>query len=86
MCAHLTQRKAKPTGMAYVDSTTHKVYRNLRIPRHKVFVDIAMRGKGYRGWLYGFKLHLLMIEHQFLKWLMGFWVRCTATKDIYQNR
>jgi len=27
---------------------------NQRIPRHKVFKDIAQRGKSSAGWFYGF--------------------------------
>ena len=33
---------------------------NLRIPRHKVFKDIAQRGKTSTGWFYGFKLHMVI--------------------------
>lgn len=32
----------------------------MRISRHKVFGDVAQRGKGTMGWFYGFKLHLIM--------------------------
>ncbi len=60
LCSYLTQRKSKPTGIAYVDSTILKVCHNLRIPRHKVFSKEAERGKGTIGWFYGFKLHLII--------------------------
>ena len=60
LCSYLTHRKAKPTGIAFIDSTTLKVCHNLRIPRHKVFADIAERGKSTMGWFYGFKLHLVI--------------------------
>jgi transposase len=60
LCSYLKQRFAKPTGIAFIDSTTLKVCHNMRIPRHKVFADVAQRGKGTMGWFYGFKLHLIM--------------------------
>jgi hypothetical protein len=60
LCSYLKQRFSKPTGIAFIDSTTLKVCHNLRIPRHKVFDGVAERGKGTMGWFYGFKLHLIM--------------------------
>ena len=60
MCAYFETVKGKPTGIAFVDSTSLKVCHNIRIPRHKVFADSAKRGKGTMGWFYGFKLHLLV--------------------------
>lgn len=60
LCSYLKRRFAKPTGIAFIDSTTLKVCHNLRIPRHKVFADSAERGRGTMGWFYGFKLHLIM--------------------------
>ena len=60
MCAYFETVKGKPTGIAFVDSTSLKVCHNIRIPRHKVFADTAKRGKGTMGWFYGFKLHLLI--------------------------
>ena len=60
MCAYFQTVKGKPTGIAFVDSTSLKVCHNIRIPRNKVFDGIAKRGKGTMGWFYGFKLHLLI--------------------------
>ncbi|WP_304364620.1 transposase, partial [Xenorhabdus cabanillasii] len=37
LCSYLTQLKGKPTGMAFIDSTSLRVCHNIRIPRHKVF-------------------------------------------------
>ena len=51
------------TGIYYIDSTTLKVCRNQRIHQHKVFKDIAKRGRSSMGWFFGFKLHLV-INHQ----------------------
>jgi len=36
------------------------VCENIRIPRHKVFKELAQRGKTSIGWFYGFKLHLVI--------------------------
>ncbi|WP_108649761.1 IS982 family transposase [Dongshaea marina] len=60
LCSYLTHRQAKPTGIAFVDSTKLQVCHNLRIPRHQVFQGAAKRGKGTMGWFYGFKLHLII--------------------------
>jgi hypothetical protein len=43
------------TGIYYIDSTALPVCDNHR--RHKVFADLAQRGK--MGWFFGFKLHLV---------------------------
>ena len=45
------------TGLYYIDSTALPVCDNHRISRHKVFADLAQRGK--MGWFFGFKLHLV---------------------------
>lgn len=63
LCSYFSYLKGKPTGIAFVDSTSLKVCHNLRIPRHRVFDGIAKRGRGTMGWFYGFKLHLI-INHQ----------------------
>lgn len=47
------------TGKYFVDSTKLPVCHNLRIYRHKVFKDVAKRGKTSTGWFFGFKLHLI---------------------------
>ena len=52
----------KCTGISFVDSTLLRVCRNQRIHMHKVFKDIAQRGKCSLGWFYGFKLHLICNE------------------------
>jgi hypothetical protein len=50
----------RETGRYFVDSTKLAVCHNLRINRHKVFKDVAQRGKTSTGWFYGFKLHLVL--------------------------
>lgn len=53
---------AKHTGLGYIDSTPIPVCHNKRIYRHKVFKDLAARGKSTMGWFFGFKLHLVINE------------------------
>jgi len=48
------------TGISFVDSTALKVCGNKRINRHRVFENIAQRGKTTMGWFFGFKLHLII--------------------------
>ncbi len=46
--------------MAFISSTTLSVCHNKRIGRHRVFAEVARRGKSSMGWFYGFKLHLIV--------------------------
>ncbi len=55
--------KGQCTGISIVDSTPIAVCDNLRISRHRVFDDLAARGKSSTGWFFGFKLHAV-INHQ----------------------
>lgn len=50
----------KCTGITFVDSSPIRVCKNQRIHSHKVFKDLAQRGKSSMGWFYGFKLHLVI--------------------------
>jgi hypothetical protein len=50
----------KCTGISFVDSTILTVCHARRINSHRVFKDIARRGKTSTGWFYGFKLHLII--------------------------
>ena len=43
-----------------MDSTSLKVCHNRRIKQHKVFKDLAARGKTSVDWFFGFKLHLVV--------------------------
>ncbi len=49
-------------GLSFIGSTALLVCDNHRIHNHKVFAELAERGKGSRGWFYGFKLHLVVNE------------------------
>jgi len=60
LCAYLAQRLGTVTGIAFIDSTPLPVCHNKRIARHRVFADLAARGKSSYGWFYGFKLHLIV--------------------------
>ena len=57
---YLNSRKGKITGISFIDSTPLKVCHNVRIGRNKVFKGIAKRGRNSMGWIYGFKLHLVV--------------------------
>ena len=60
MCAYLTSKLGKPTGIQFVDSTKIEVCHIIRAKRNKVFDGIACHGKGTMGWSFGFKLHLII--------------------------
>jgi hypothetical protein len=62
LCTYLQSRLGSCTGIAFVDSTPLAVCDNRRIARHKVFSDLAARGRTTMGWFYGFKLHLIVNE------------------------
>ena len=60
MCLYLRVRFGQRTGVAFIDSTPLSVCRNNRIGRHRVFAEVATRGKSSMGWFYSFKLHLIV--------------------------
>jgi len=55
----LASRLGRKTDIYYIDSTPLAVCHNRRINRHKVFAELAARGKTSMGWFFGFKLHLV---------------------------
>ena len=60
LCAFLLSHLGEPTGIAFIDSTSLEVCDPHRIPSHRVFRDVAQRGKTSTGWFFGFKLHLII--------------------------
>ncbi len=60
MCLNLRGRSGQATGVAFIDSTPLSVCHNRRIGRHRVFAEVATRGKSSMGWFYGFNLHLIV--------------------------
>ena len=63
LCAYLQTCFGQCSGLSFVDSTALAVCHNRRIPHHRVFRDIAQRGKTSMGWFYGFKLHVVINQH-----------------------
>ncbi len=60
LCAYLRQCYGTCTGTSFIDATALAVCHNRRIAQHKVFRDLAARGKTSVGWFFGFKLHLVV--------------------------
>lgn len=60
LCFYLQTRKGKTAGIAFIDSLPLAVCHNRRIPSHRVFSQVAERGKSSVDWFYGFKLHLIV--------------------------
>lgn len=63
LMTYLHCHRGKCTGISFVDSTPLRVCDNHRIHSHKVFADLAQRGKSSTGWFFGFKLHLIINDH-----------------------
>jgi hypothetical protein len=60
LCAYLRSCYGECTGISFIDSTPVAVCHNRRIGRHRVFAEVAQRGKNSVDWFYGFKLHLVV--------------------------
>jgi transposase len=60
LCAYVRSCFGSCSGISFMDSTSLKVCHNRRIPQHKVFQNIAARGKTSVDWFFGFKLHLVV--------------------------
>lgn len=62
LCVYLKHCFGNCTGISFLDSTKIQVCHNRRISSHKVFQDLAQRGKTSVDWFFGFKLHLVVNE------------------------
>ncbi|MEP0753099.1 IS982 family transposase [Trichocoleus sp. Lan] len=62
LCVCLKHCFGQCSGISFIDSTSLKVCHNRRISQHRVFKDIAARGKTSVDWFFGFKLHLVVNE------------------------
>ncbi len=62
LCAYLRHCFGHCSGTSFIDSTSLKVCHNRRIAGHRVFKDLAARGKTSVDWFFGFKLHLVVNE------------------------
>lgn len=60
LCAYLRSCFGTCSGISFMDSSSLKVCHNRRIRQHRVFRDLAERGKTSVDWFYGFKLHLVV--------------------------
>ena len=60
LCAYLRSCFGTCTGISFMDATSLKVCHNKRISQHKVFKNVAARGKTSVDWFFGLKLHLVI--------------------------
>lgn len=60
LCAYLQHCYGSCTGLSFVDSTALSVCHNRRIKQHRVFEDVAARGRTSVDWFFGFKLHMIV--------------------------
>ena len=60
LCAYLSTHKGQRRGIPFIDSMPVAVCHNRRIHSHRVFNQIAKRGKNSVGWFYGFKVHQVL--------------------------
>lgn len=60
LCVFLQGLTGEQTGIYFVDSMIIKACHIRREKQHRVFKDIAKKGKSTMGWFFGFKLHLVI--------------------------
>lgn len=59
LCVYLHSCLGTCSRISFVDSTRLAVCHNRRIHQHRVFRELAARGKTSVDWFFGFKLHLV---------------------------
>jgi hypothetical protein len=67
LIAYLQSRYGQCTGISFVDSTAIAVCHNRRIRRHKVFKDLAARGKTSVDWFFRGRKSCLLPSEQCLR-------------------
>jgi len=60
LCAYVRSCFGACSGISFIDSTSLAVCHNRRIAQHKVFENLAARGKTSVDWFFSFKLHLVV--------------------------
>jgi hypothetical protein len=60
LCVYLKHCFGACPGIGFVAATSLKVSHHRRISGHRVFKDIAARGKTSVDWFFGFQLHLVV--------------------------
>ena len=68
LALYLVSLFGKCTGFSFVDSTKIEVCGIKREYSHKVFKDLAKKGKTSTGWFFGFKLHIICNDHGDILW------------------
>jgi hypothetical protein len=63
LLAHYRCGFSARSGHYYIDSKKLPVCDNHRIHSHRVFEQLAQRGKSSTGWFYGLKLHLVINQY-----------------------
>ena len=62
LCVYLKHCLGHCTGISFIDATQLQVCHNHHIPQHRVFAQLAARGKTSVDGFFGFKLHLVVNE------------------------
>nr|WP_287657608.1 MULTISPECIES: transposase [unclassified Microcystis] len=62
LCVYWKHCFGRCTGIRFVDATKIQVCHNRRISSHRVFDNLAARGKTSVDWFFGLKLHLVVNE------------------------
>ena len=75
-------RQGELTNCYFIDSSKLPVCHNKRIHNHKVFKDIAQRGKTSIGWFFGLKIHLIINQ---IGQVVAFQITAGNISDKNQN-